>query len=232
MAALIVDSRETNSGIPALLRAAGVDFELQEMQVGDYRIGEEIVIERKSARTDLAVSIMEGRLFGQAEALCMVATRPVFLVEGNLVEVRSQIGEEALWGAISALSVFWNMQVLFSHDTRSSATLLATMARHVTKGLGYEVPLRCAKPRVNPDGGSTQYLVEGLPGVGPETARRLITHFGSARAVFAATQEQLRACKGIGPKTADGIAVALDLQPTSFRVTKTAITFPAPQQAT
>ena len=80
MPALIVDSRETNSTIPALLQAAGFSFEQQEMDVGDYRLGADIVIERKSARTDLAISIMEGRLFGQAEALCAVAARPIFLV--------------------------------------------------------------------------------------------------------------------------------------------------------
>lgn len=220
MRALIVDSRETNSTIPSLLQAAGFNFEQQEMDVGDYRIGADIVIERKSARTDLAVSIMEGRLFGQAEALCAVAARPIFLVEGNLSDVRSQIGEDALWGAISALAVFWNMQVLFSQDVRSSAKLIGTMARHVSEGLGYEVPLRSGKPRPSHDGGLSQYLVEGLPGVGPETARKLIGHFGSARGVFTASATDLRGCKGIGPKTADGIAAALDLQPTSFRVTK------------
>lgn len=134
MTALIVDSRETNSMIPTMLKEAGLAFEQQEMDVGDYRIGPDIVIERKSARTDLAVSIMEGRLFGQAEALCAVAARPVFLVEGNLSDVKSQIGEDALWGAISALSVFWHMQVLFSQDVRSSAKLIGTMARHVTEG--------------------------------------------------------------------------------------------------
>lgn len=66
----------------------------------------------------------------------------------------------------------------------------------------------------------SQYLVEGLPGVGPETARKLISHFGSARDVFAASVTELRACKGIGPMTAEGITAALDLVPTSFRVTK------------
>lgn len=58
MTALIVDSRETNSMIPTMLKEAGLAFEQQEMDVGDYRIGPDIVIERKSARTDLAVSIM------------------------------------------------------------------------------------------------------------------------------------------------------------------------------
>lgn len=61
---------------------------------------------------------------------------------------------------------------------------------------------------------------EGLPGVGPETARKLVSHFGSPRAVFAAGAQQLRRCKGIGPKTADSIAAALDLRPTAYRQTK------------
>jgi hypothetical protein len=54
MADLIVDSRETNSGIPALLRRAGVPFVQQELAAGDYQIGD-VLLERKSAN-DLAAS--------------------------------------------------------------------------------------------------------------------------------------------------------------------------------
>ena len=67
-----------------------------------------------------------------------------------------------------------------------------------------------------------QFLVCGLPGVGPEAARKLLMHFGSARTVFAASVMDLKGCKGIGPKTAEAIASALDLKPTSFRSTKSA----------
>lgn len=42
MTALIVDSRETNSMIPTMLKEAGLAFEQQEMDVGDYRIGPDI----------------------------------------------------------------------------------------------------------------------------------------------------------------------------------------------
>lgn len=76
------------------------------------------------------------------------------------------------------------------------------------------------KSPVKPDGAAALYLVEGLPGVGPETARKLISHFGSARVVFGASSEQLRTCKGIGPGTAEGISSALDLSPTAYRQTK------------
>lgn len=219
MPTLIVDSRETNSGIPALLRSAGVPFEQQELAAGDYRLGN-MLFERKSCRTDFAESVMAGRLFGQAEAVCAECERPIFLLEGNLRDVRSQITEDAMWGAISALSVFWHMQVMFTPDAQGTAKLLETMWRHTTHGLGYEVPLRVRKPKPAPDGAISSYLVEGLPGVGPETARRLVTHFGSARAVFMATPQQMRECKGVGPRTADQAAAALDLKPRSFRSTK------------
>lgn len=163
---------------------------------------------------------MDGRLFGQAEAVNAAAEHAMLLVEGHVSTAQSQISEDALWGAISALAIYWHMHVIFSTDVAASAKLLERMWRHTTEGLGYDVPLRTRKPQVKPDGASAQYLVEGLPGVGPETARRLVSHFGSARAVFAASPLELRTCKGVGPKTADAIAGALDLHPSSYRQTK------------
>ena len=42
------------------------------------------------------------------------------------------------------------------------------------------------------------YILQGLPGVGPEKARRLLSHFGSVEAVVRADEGQLRAVAGIG----------------------------------
>lgn len=215
---LIIDSRETNSGIPRLLVATGVLTDQQELAEGDYRIGN-ILVERKTG-IDLAASIFDNRLFSQAEAISIAAERPMLLIEGDIHGIRSQIQEDALLGAISAIAVFWQVGVLWSPDTSSTAKLLATMWRHVNLGLGYEVPLRAKKPAVKPDGAAAQYLVEGLPGVGPDTARKLITHFKTPRGVFGASAEQLRACKEIGPRTAESISTALDLAPTTYRLTK------------
>lgn len=218
MPALIVDSRETNSGIPRMLADLKVHCEQQELAEGDYRIGD-ILVERKTG-VDLAASIFDGRLFPQAEAISLAAPRPMLLIEGDFRAIRSQISEESMLGAMSAITVFWEVGVMWSPDALSTAKMLHSMWRHVNEGLGYEVALRSKKPKVSPDGAATQFLLEGLPGVGAETARKLIMHFGNAKAVFGASLEDLRACKGIGPKTAEAIVAALQVTPTSFRQTK------------
>lgn len=215
---LIVDSRETRSGMISRLSTLGIPVETEEMAAGDYRIGP-YLIERKTTN-DLAASILDGRLFSQAEGVCNNADRPMLLIEGDLTKIASQIQTEALLGAISALTVFWHLQLVQLPDMDASSRFLARLHKHMTEGLGYEVPTRVQKPRVAPDGAAAQFVVGGLPGVGPEMARKLLAHFGSARAVFQATQSELCLCKGVGPTTARNIAQALDTKPTSYRNTK------------
>lgn len=42
------------------------------------------------------------------------------------------------------------------------------------------------------------HLLQGLPGIGPERAARLLDHFGSVRAVMAADAAELRTVPGVG----------------------------------
>lgn len=65
-----------NACYQAALRRAGVPFVQQELAAGDYQIGD-VLLERKSAN-DLAASILDGRLFPQAEALSNAAARRCF----------------------------------------------------------------------------------------------------------------------------------------------------------
>ena len=42
------------------------------------------------------------------------------------------------------------------------------------------------------------FLLQGLPGIGPERARRLLTHFGSVEKVVTADAKSLAEIDGIG----------------------------------
>lgn len=102
--------------------------------------------------------------------------------------------------ALSYLAVLEGITVLNSESAAQTAIQLVTMARHATEGLGYEIALRGAKPKDRSS--QAQYLVEGLPGIGPAAAKKLLAHFGSPAKVLLATPDELTQVKGIGAKMA------------------------------
>ena len=65
---IIIDEREKKSGIPNLLIAIGIKTEIKTLQIGDYIVGPETVVERKSIQ-DLISSVFDGRLFDQCSRL-------------------------------------------------------------------------------------------------------------------------------------------------------------------
>ena len=214
---LYVDSHEKRSAIAARLVDQGYAVKIRTLAVGDYALPGRFVIERKEAN-DFASSIMSGHLFGQAECLAAHPDPSFIILEGGLDEIYSGIDAEAIAGAISTLLLFYGIPVAPSPSADATARLIGRMIKHATQGLGYEIPLRRNKPTF--DGGLALYLVEGLPGVGPEMARKLMNHFGAPINIFTAGANALRAVRGVGPKTIAAIQGALHTRPTGFRTTK------------
>jgi fanconi anemia group M protein len=207
---ITVDHRESRSPVIQALKAdPNLTIDVKELSCGDYLVREDVAIERKSA-TDFVVSIFDQRLFQQVARLKQEYARPIFVVEGDVFKTRSQITPQALQGAISYLVAIEGVTLLTYDSPAQTAVLVATMARHLQEGLGYEVPTRAAKPKVGPD--TAQFLLEGLPGCGPKTAKTLVSTFGSALAAFNASVEDLCKVPGVGKKTAERIRDALTWQ--------------------
>jgi hypothetical protein len=147
-------------------------------------------------------SLMDGRLFEQLAKMRNQYEQAVVLIEGDVYATQyGDIGEEAITGALTWLAGMSGCGVVTVPSPRYSAMAIRRLAIQQVWGLGYEIKLRTNKPKWEPDVGL--YLVEGLPSVGPSTARILMSHFKSAEAVFRATEEELRSIKGVGPKTAE-----------------------------
>lgn len=49
------------------------------------------------------------------------------------------------------------------------------------------------------------YMLQGLPGIGPRTAKRMLEYFGSIEKVFSANEKELACVEGIGKKKAGKI---------------------------
>jgi Fanconi anemia group M protein len=203
---ITADSRESRSGIALKLRSLpGVSLEQAEMTSGDYLIGPGVAVERKAA-SDFVLSLMEGRLFDQLARMAIEHERAIILIEGNIYETRSAITPEALDGAMSYISLLSGASLIHSPSLARTPYLIHRMALHIQHGLGYEIPIRTCKPK---GPAAAQFILEGLPSVGPKLAQVLLAHFGSPRAVFSATREDLLQVKGLGPKSVDAIFAAL-----------------------
>ena len=108
------------------------------------------------------------------------------------------------------VKVIEGVSLVNSAGVEESASLIEVMARDAQEGLGYEIALRGGKPKDL--GILAQFAIEGLPGCGPGTARKLLAHFGSVQAVLSASVDQLCEVKGVGRKTADQIRELLSFQ--------------------
>jgi len=207
---IIVDRAETRSGIPDLLQKKhGLIVEMAELDSGDYVLSEEggIAVERKD-RNDLVGSIMDGRLFPQLAKMKASYERFIYILEGDVLNVRSEIKPEAIRGALSYLSVIEGVAVHHTQDPAGTADMLQIMTRHAQEGLGYEVPMRAGKPKDLRT--AMQFLIEGLPGIGPGNAKKLLAYFKTPAAIFAATEADLVKAPGIGKKGAQKVRELLD----------------------
>lgn len=124
----------------------------------------------------------------------------VVLIEGDLHNTSSRIADAALHGALSWLAMLEGVSLIYARDAADSAGLVVTMARHLQHGLGYEISLRSGKPKDLRT--LQQFIVEGLPGIGPGRAQAIIAHFCSVHAALVATEQELAAVPGLGAKTA------------------------------
>lgn len=198
-----VDNAEQPSGVPSLLSETdGVKVELSRLEIGDYLCAYDVVVERKTA-VDFIASIMDRRLFEQVAKMVAGYETAILVLEGDVYATRSGIAPTALDGTLSWLATLSGITVLPSTGVEHSARLIATIARHAQHGLGYEIPLRHAKPKHL--GVQQQYLVEGLPGIGPGRAKDLLKHFGTPGRLFAASVGDLREVRGIGERAAQAI---------------------------
>lgn len=205
---IICDHRESPSGIPRILGAdSDVQCEMSELEMGDYQIGKHSVIERKSA-ADFVDSIIDRRLFSQADMIKETGTSAIYLIEGSIYETGRNIHVNALIGAMSYLATIEGHPIVHTSNATDSAMMIKTLARHSQHGLGYVPGLRPSTPKTLPD--RQLWLLGGLPGLGEKRVKSLLSYFGTPAAVLSASPEELSKVEGIGKKTAEVIREVLE----------------------
>ncbi len=196
-----VDFRERHSGVLGILKSKdGVNAEEKRLSIGDYRINNSIVVERKTTK-DLVVSIIDGRLFSQASRLKRFVERPVIVIEGtDLYHTGYAIAPQAIKGAITSLSITWSIPVILSRDAEGTAQFLIMAGiQDVEYCAGFvkrpgRKPKRMEKLKL--------HLLQGFPNIGPKIAKRMLDRFGSIERIITADERELALVEGIGRKRA------------------------------
>ncbi|MEW6557561.1 MAG: ERCC4 domain-containing protein [Elusimicrobiota bacterium] len=210
-----IDLRENKSKICDILaNKYSIQIDKVMLPVGDYIIGNEIVVERKTA-VDFVQSIIDGRLFQQAQKIGQLFDRALFIIEGeNLYNTGIDIHPHAISGAIVSIAVKWCIPILFTKDTEETALLLwliATQHHEIKKELTYRHGYRPKTYRKR-----QLYILQGLPNVGPKLANNLLNYFGSVEKVFTATKEELTKVDNLGKKKAEKICMLLREERTKY----------------
>lgn len=212
---ILADDRERTAPVVEALRAReGVEVICQRLKIGDYQINEWL-FERKTLM-DFAESIKDGRLFSQARRLASAGPSVAFILEGKAGDLaQSRMRRESLQGALISLSLIYQIPILRSLDSRETAHLLFYAGQQLQRDQADHIPRHGRRPKRRRK--LQLYVLQGLPGIGPEKADRLLVEFGSVSGVMTASHEELRRVAGIGEKMAKRIRWLLEADdPDSF----------------
>jgi ERCC4-type nuclease len=216
---ITADDRERKSDVIAsLLEVEDVLVNIQRLAIGDYQIGSKVIVERKTIK-DFAISIIDGRLFKQMICLANSNSLNVLILEGSSNDtVDLGMTRESLQGALITVSLMMGIPVLRSKNPSETARLIVFSGRQIESMPRGGLQRHGYKPKNKHK--RQLFILQGLPGVGPERAGRLLDNFGSVEAVISAGSKELQSVDGIGKNIAEGIrwAVSERVSPANSQV--------------
>jgi DNA excision repair protein ERCC-4 len=214
---IIADDRECKSEvIKSLLQIEDVKVCIRRLSMGDYQIDTRLIVERKTLK-DFAVSIIDGRLFKQMLCLANSKSEGVLILEGTVSDmVEIGMTREAMQGALITVSLILGIPILRSKDPSETAKLMVYIGRQIESMAMGGVQRHGYRPKNKRK--RQLFILQGLPGIGPGRAGRLLDRFGSVEAAISASSSELQSVDGIGKSIADKIRWAVSEQSQPFGV--------------
>ncbi len=193
---LEVDFSERGARLLELARESGrFDVRMARLPAGDYVVAGAVIVERKTY-ADFATSLADGRLFRQVATLAHSPHRPVILLEGPAPARLPDVHPHALKGAIVSLSVMWRLPVILARDSADSLCILQFIADQAART--NQTVLRRWDRKPKRASSRKLYVLQGLPGIGPALAQRLLVRLGSIERVVTADEATLCSVRGVG----------------------------------
>ena len=194
---IVVDHREKNSLVIAELSEIGIDSEMQHLAVADFLV-KDVAIERKTV-SDFLSSMINKRLIQQLEDIKQYPNY-LLLIEGlaekNLYNDNEKdlINPNAVRGFLLSILLKYKVPIIFTKNEADTAKFISVLAKKQDSEMG----IRAKK--ISRDKKETlQFLLEGFPGIGPKTAKKLLEKYKTIKNIINTPQEELE--KEIGKKS-------------------------------
>jgi len=199
-----VDSREANSGITKKLHDLGINIKVKALAVSDFMVSERVGIERKTVR-DFVDSLIDKRIFLQIKNLRENFEKPIVIVEGteDIYSMR-KIHPNAIRGMLSTIAISFGVPIIYTKNQQDTAELIKVISLREQKPDSKEIGLRLEKKPITTKE-QQEFIIESLPGIGPNTAKILLSKIKSIKKIANAKSRELEKIDGIGKKRAEEI---------------------------
>lgn len=188
---ILIDYREKNSLVASELANLNLKIEFKELKVGDY-IVKNTAIERKTVN-DFISSIKNKRLINQLEELQQYKNR-LLIIEGIdeqelYTDSDERIGmhPNAIRGFLLSVLLKYKVPIIFTKNYEDTAKFILILSKKKEK----EMPLNITKKNLNQKE-RKQFILEGFPGIGVKTAKKLLKKFKTIKNIFNSSQEELK----------------------------------------
>ncbi len=202
---VVVDHRETRSGVVKALEKQNVEIEITTLEVGDYVASCRTAFERKTI-DDFFKSLFEDRkLFSQIGDLAGSYERPVLIIEGGDPFFSGRnVNPRSIQGILNTIAVSFRVPTLYTLNEAETAEVISSIARREQLDERRPVQLHGKRSHLSP-AEIKEYVISSIPEVGPQLAKNLLTHFGCVEKVITAPRDELMNVGLVGSKTADRI---------------------------
>lgn len=189
---IIIDYREKNSLIVSELISLGLKVEIKELKVADY-IVRDVAIERKTV-SDFITSMKNRRLVKQLEELQQYENR-LLIIEGIdeqelYTDSEDWIGmhPNSIRGFLLSILLKYRVPIIFTKNYEDTAKFISVLSKRAEPK---EAPLNVKKKALNKKE-QLQFIIEGFPGIGPKTAKKLLEKFKTIKKIINADEEELK----------------------------------------
>ncbi|MBS3116870.1 DEAD/DEAH box helicase [Candidatus Woesearchaeota archaeon] len=198
--AILADHREKGNKIVKELLDLGVSVKTAQLEVADYLLSGKVAVELKRI-PDFVASIIDGRLLEQLRDLRKSFEKVILIIEGeeDIYSIRN-VHANAIRGMLAAVTLDFNVPILYTKNPKETAALLAVMAKR-EQDSGRDFSYHERKPRTIQE--QQEFIVSSFPTIGVTHARNLLSSFGSLKKLVNASREEIMKIEGIGEKTAE-----------------------------